>query len=231
MIRYTSCVLFLIDIHILYADLTSYINLHGVGIDFIPANSVELRGIYSSTFSTLKCSLLCHQDPQCRTFVFDSPSCRLYETSFNIGSIVVSLSNESVVGEINYDKISLAYRYNQSCDHCYPDRYLVCRNNTCQCPLNTFWDDESKCLNQLFVDSVLACKNDNWCRQDMNLTCQYGKCQCPVQAVWNNKTCFPRLLAGASCNTSNQCRNDLGLTCSRTSKTCTRMFILYFRKD
>jgi hypothetical protein len=226
MAAYIRCIFLLINIQILYANMVSYVNIHGVVIDFIPAESVEFMGTHSSTFSVLDCAMLCHEDPQCRTFVFDSPYCRLYESVLKIGSIVASPSNSSMVGGINYDNIGLSSAYNQSCDHCYPDRYLVCRDNTCQCPLSTFWDGQSKCLNQLFVNSITACESDAWCRQDMNLTCQCGKCQCPVQAFWNNETCVPQFLARTPCNTSNQCRNDLNLTCSRTNKTCIRKLII-----
>ncbi len=215
----------------MYADFTSYINLNGQGTDFIPANPVEFLGTHSSILSNFDCARLCHLDPQCRTFVIDSPSCRLYETTSTTGSTIVSSSTSSIVGAINYNNINLSSKYNQSCDHCYFDRYLVCRDNICQCPLDTFWDGQSKCLNQLFVNSILSCQNDDWCRQDMNLTCHYGKCQCPIQKFWSNETCIPQLLSGSPCNTSNQCRNDLNLTCSRINKTCTGMFIIDFTKD
>ncbi|CAF0782762.1 unnamed protein product [Adineta steineri] len=223
---YTNYILFLINIHILYANDASLTHLYGSGTDFIPANPIELRGIYSPVASTYRCLLLCHQDPQCRTFVFDLSICQLYEGSSNTGLIINSFSTSRIVGELIYDNINLALTYNQSCNHCYPDRYLVCRNNTCQCPINTYWDDKSKCVNQLFVDSTLACQYDNWCRQDMNLTCHYGKCQCPVTTYWSNKTCAPQLLAGAPCNTSDQCRNDLSLVCSRINMTCISMSIV-----
>ncbi|CAF0953811.1 unnamed protein product [Adineta steineri] len=223
---YTNYILFLINIHILYADDTPVTHLYGSGTDFTSANPIELRGIYSSVASTFRCDLLCHQDPQCCTFVFDLPICQLYEGSSNTGLIVNSSSTSRIVDEIIYHNINLSSTYNQSCNHCYSDRYLVCRNNTCQCLLNTYWDGKSKCNNQLFVDSKLSCQNDNWCRQDMNLTCQCGKCQCPVTTYWINKTCAPQLFAGASCNTGNQCRNDLNLVCSRISKICILMPIV-----
>jgi hypothetical protein len=225
MFIYINCIL-LTNIYVLYADLTSYTNLYNVASDFIPANPAELRGIHSSIYVMIDCALLCHEDPQCRTFVFDSPFCRLYEDSASTGSIINSSSISSIVGAINYDNINLASAYNQSCDHCYPDRYLVCTDNRCQCPSNTFWDGQSKCLNQLYMYSTLTCQSDNWCRQDLNLTCQCGTCRCPFQNFWNNITCVPQFLSGASCNTSDQCRNDLNLTCSRTSKICSRMLII-----
>ncbi|CAF3920909.1 unnamed protein product [Adineta steineri] len=223
---YTSSIFLLIHIHVLYGDLTSYIDFASYGTDFIPANKIELRGTHLSVASAFDCALLCHQDPQCRTFVFDLSICQLYEGSSNTGSIIVTNSSSRMVGAINYSKINVAAAYNQSCNHCYPDRYLVCRNNTCQCPLDTFYDNEGNCMNQLFVDSTLSCENDNWCEQDMNLTCQCGKCQCPVGTFWMNKTCVPQFYAGKYCNTSDQCRNDLNLVCSRKNKTCIPMTIV-----
>jgi hypothetical protein len=223
---HTSYILLLINVYTLHADLTSYTDLSDVAKDFIPANPAELRGIHSSIDSATDCAILCNEDPQCRTFVSDPPFCRLYEGSSSTGSITNSPSANSIVGAINYDNINLASAYNQSCDHCYPDRYLVCRNNICQCPLNTFWDGQSKCLNTLYVNSPSTCQSDDWCRPDMNLTCQCGTCQCSLQTYWNNITCAPQLLSGAACNTSGQCRNDLSLTCSQTNKICTGMLVI-----
>jgi hypothetical protein len=224
MTRYASFIFGLIRIHLLYADLVSYIDLHSPGTDFIPANPIELRGTHSVIASAYDCALLCHQDPQCRTFVFDSFICQLYKGSANTGSIVASPLTTRVVGEINYSPINVASAFNQSCDHCYPDRYLVCRNNTCQCPEGTFYNNQGGCINQLYVNSTLACEDNNWCNQDLNLTCSCGQCQCPVGTIWKNKTCAPQLLVGAYCNSSDQCRNDLNLVCSRQNKTCIRTY-------
>ena len=145
-----SFLLIIINISYLSTDFASEVRLHPVGTDFIPANLIELRGIRLSISSPVSCARLCHEDPQCRTFVFDFPSCRLYESSLTTGSIIESSSINSIVGSINYDNINLSSVYNKSCDYCYADRYLVCRNNKCQCPMNSFWDDQSKCLNELF---------------------------------------------------------------------------------
>ncbi|UJR16845.1 hypothetical protein I4U23_003744 [Adineta vaga] len=159
--------------------------------------------------SAFKCALLCHQNPRCRTFVHDVSICQLYQGSSATVSIVASTSTSRV-----------------SCDYCYPDRYLVCRNNTCQCPTGTFYDNQDSCLNQLYVDSTMACQDDTWCNQALNLTCQCGKCQCPTGTMWKNKTCVPQYLSGVSCNTSDQCRNDLNLVCSRKNKTCIPMTVV-----
>ncbi|CAF1154031.1 unnamed protein product [Adineta ricciae] len=149
--------------------MSSYIDFHPDGTDFIPANSAEIRGNHSSVVSAFSCVLLCHQDPQCRTFVFDSSICQLYEGSSDTGLIVTSPSTNRLVGSINYDLVQLANTYNKSCDHCFPDRYLVYRNITCQCPLNSFYNGQGKCLNELYPDSSMICEDDKWCRQTMRI--------------------------------------------------------------
>lgn len=207
------------------ADWISQTRVRSAGTNFIPANPVELLGTDSSVSSTFQCARQCHTNVNCRTFVFDRPQCRLYETLSSIGSIVASPSATSVVGTIDYSNLNLTAMYNQSYAACFANRYLVYRNGRCQCPLGTYWDGQGQCLNQLFPDSSLVCNGDDWCRQDMNLSCLCGKCRCPMQTFWSNKSCIPQLFEGSPCNTSDQCRNDLNLTCSRTNKTCARTFV------
>ena len=67
------------------------------------SDDVVSCGIHSSIVSAFDCALLYHQDPQCPTFVFDLPSCRLYETFSDTDSIVVSPSTTRVIVEIVYD--------------------------------------------------------------------------------------------------------------------------------
>ncbi|CAF1244126.1 unnamed protein product [Adineta ricciae] len=225
MMRYSSIIFLFIHVHTLYADFISNINVQNQGFDFIPANPIELFQTYSSVSSAFKCALRCHQDPQCRTYVYDLSICQLYQGSSDTGSIVPSPSTTRIVGAINYKNINVASAYNQSCDHCFPDRYLVCRNNTCQCPTGTFYDNQGHCLNQLYADSTLTCEDDSWCNQALNLSCQCGKCQCPNGYVWRNKTCIPQLMSGISCNTSDDCRKDLHLMCSQNNKICIPQFM------
>ncbi len=179
MIAYRSFSFLLIIIHIVCGDLTSTIQFLNMGTDFIPINSIELISVYTTVPSMLSCAMLCNQNSECRTIVFDRPSCRLYESYLNTGSVIESSSPNSVVGAVNYDNVYLSSDYNQSCDHCYLNRYLVCQNDTCQCPLHTFWDGQNTCLNQLFLNSSSTCQADNWCREDLNLTCVCGNCQYP----------------------------------------------------
>jgi hypothetical protein len=212
-----------IAFNVLHSQKSSLIDFHGTGTDFRPANPRELLGIHSSVQSKVDCSFLCNQDPQCRTLVFDSSICYLYEGSGDTGHVFTATSSSSIVGELIYDDINLTSAYNQSCDHCYLDRYLVCKNDLCQCPPDTFWNGQDKCINQQYVEPALTCNSDEWCRQDMNLTCIYNKCQCPPRTFWGNQTCIPQFFQGTPCNTSDQCRNDLHMVCSRINKTCIGM--------
>jgi hypothetical protein len=210
--------LLLSSIDVLNSGMVSDIYFYQQGTDFAPLSWLALLGTFSSISTELSCSLLCHQDPRCRTFVFNPPTCRLYEADFTTGQLISASSSSSIVGEILYDNIDLSSSYNQTCDHCYPDRYLVCQNNRCLCPSGTYWNGINKCLYQQYLNA--RCDNDEWCRQDINMTCIYNKCQCPLQTFWYNQTCIPQFAAGTPCNTSNQCRNDQQMVCSRINKTC-----------
>ncbi|UJR17317.1 hypothetical protein I4U23_004212 [Adineta vaga] len=63
----------------------------------------------------------------------------------------------------------MATNYNRSCGYCDRNRYL--------CSFKTFWDGQSKCINQCYGDSSLTCQSDHWCRGKLNLTCQFEKYQ------------------------------------------------------
>jgi hypothetical protein len=173
------CIYFLVIVDVIHSDMSPYIFFHDKGPDFVPLNSQELIEIYSLIYSEVDCTFLCNRDPRCRTLVFDTPTCRLYESSSDTGQIVSTSSTNSVVGEIDYDDINLASRYYQTCDHCYPDRYLVCTNSRCRCPSGTILNGQDKCINLPAVESLLICNNNASCRQDLNLTCISNECQCP----------------------------------------------------
>ena len=218
-----ASVLLLIIIDLLNADMTSLIVFHSQGTRFIPHNPLQLLRTISSIGSKLNCAHLCHENPSCRTFAFDASICQLYDGLITSGQVVLSASTSSIVGGISYDNVDLSASFNQSCDHCYPDRYLVCQDGRCQCPSRTFWNEINRCDNKQFVEPSSFCLEDSWCRDDANLTCVCGKCQCPLRTTWNGISCVPQFLQGASCNTSDQCRNDLQLVCSRINKTCSGM--------
>ena len=215
--------LLMISIDILNGDMSSLAKFQHPGSLFIPLSPRQLIST-NSVQSKRNCAYLCNQNPLCRTFVFDTSVCQLYDASLTTGQVVSAPSVNSIVGGIVYDNIDLSSRYNQTCDRCFPDRYLVCRNSRCQCPSSTFWNEYNQCVDQQFVGSTSLCAKDSWCRQDMNLSCVCTKCQCPVRTFWKNGSCIGQFLAGVSCNTSDQCRNDLQLVCSRINKTCSGRF-------
>ena len=173
-------ILLIISIDILNSDMSSVINFQNEGTRFIPLNPRQLISTISVQ-SKRNCAYLCHQNPSCRTFVFDTSVCQLYDASIHTGQIVSASSASSIVGGIRYDKIDLSSRYNQTCDHCFPDRYLVCRNSRCQCPSSTFWNEYNQCVDQKFVEATAFCARDSWCREDANLSCVCMKCQCPLR--------------------------------------------------
>ncbi|CAF1123952.1 unnamed protein product [Adineta ricciae] len=158
-------------------DFMSYIHVYDSGVNYIPTDPVELICIHSSVLSLVQCAVLCHKDARCHTFVSDLPSCRLYESSPQTGSLVSSASHDTIVGSIIYDNIDLTSKYNQSCDHCAQDRYLVCRNGTCQCPVQTYWTNQT-CQSQSFTGA--PCNSSKQCRNDLGLVCSR-----------ENKTCTP----------------------------------------
>ncbi|CAF0922073.1 unnamed protein product [Adineta steineri] len=126
--------LVLISIHTVQSQIMqSSLNLQAPGLDFLPANPVELITTYTGMNSFLLCYIQCNMNPLCRTFVSDIvlPSvCRLYEGSIDTGTIVKSSSLTSRVGGLYYYP-SLYAMYNQMCDpHVLPsNRYLICVDN------------------------------------------------------------------------------------------------------
>lgn len=106
-------------------------------------------------------SLECNLNIQCRTFDFDESTlaCRLFEGAFETGS-VINNSLTSRVGFLRYFPHHY-HAYNQSCSMCLNDRYLICKNQSCTCPMNSFWNG-TICENQRYENQ--SCVNDDWCR-------------------------------------------------------------------
>ena len=146
------------------------------GTQFQSSNAIELLGILPNIRSILRCTMMCNQNRQCRTFDYDQSSliCRLFEGELSSGTIVYnSIPITSRIGAINYNTAiipTLYSAYNQTCDQCTVggNRYLECINNRCQCPINTYWNSQM-CANQVFNGS--NCSSVSTCRQDLNLTC------------------------------------------------------------
>jgi hypothetical protein len=128
-------------------------------------------------------SLACYLNVQCRTFDYDSSSlvCRLFEGTLDTGYIV-SAASTSCVGFLKYVPIFFT-AFNQTCSQCTKNRYLTCSNNTCQCPLHSFWNG-SQCVNQRYENA--SCLSNEWCRNDpFGLICSMSNiCTSKAWDIW-----------------------------------------------
>ena len=153
----------------------SLIDLMPYGTAFQPHNQIELLAVFSNISSFIMCSLQCNHDRRCRTLDYDESShiCRLFEGELSTGTVTSnSTLSSSRVGAIRYDTAHTTQyylSYNETCDQCSINRYLQCRNNSCQCPDNTYWNGQM-CLNQLYNGSNCSYSSSS-CREDLNLTC------------------------------------------------------------
>jgi hypothetical protein len=166
----------------------SSIRLTSFGTKFQPRNPIELLNTFSSIRSLLRCTMMCNQNRQCRTFDHDQSSliCRLFEGEFSTGTILNSTSLTSRIGAIGYNTTiapQLYSSYNKTCDQCSTggNRYLQCINNTCQCPMHTYWNGQM-CSNQLYNGSNCSSSMSS-CRQDLNLTCSNQTNSCIVPRI------------------------------------------------
>ena len=162
----------------------SLITLTDEGTTFITKNSSAMPLKTMSTSLLANCALECNNNIFCRTFIYDeiTLSCQLYESDVTDGNITSSQSSTSRVRFITYDK-QFYVDYNKTCDHCQLNRYLTCRNNTCQCSLvMTYWDGQI-CRNQLTNDQ--SCNSSLECRQYLNLTCVFGWCQSKPSSMFS----------------------------------------------
>lgn len=144
------------------------------GVQFLPVNPIELL---STTWelSFMRCLKQCNQNPQCRTFDFDTQStrCRLFEGAASTGQLVASTSLFSQVGSVVFDASQYS-AYGLSCDHCQMNRYLLCVNQVCTCPLHTYWNG-LLCENQKYAGS--SCNLPDECRvESFNLSCSPKTC-------------------------------------------------------
>jgi hypothetical protein len=107
--------------------------------------------------------LACNGNIQCRTFDYDSSLlvCRLFEGALDTGHIIPAAPT-SRVGSLEYFPTFFS-AFLQPCAQCVENRYLTCLNNTCQCPLHSFWNG-SVCENQRYENA--SCMNNEWCRND-----------------------------------------------------------------
>ncbi len=146
----------------------SQIKFSGYSFEFDPADSVELISTHCE-HSLSRCARACNEEPRCRTCDYDSNSCRcrLFEGELSTGQLIPSTAT-SRVASITYHP-GLFTRYNKSCAYCMTDRYLLCLNDLCSCPQNTYWDGEI-CVNQKYAGA--SCNNDFECRStELPLSC------------------------------------------------------------
>ena len=157
----------------------SSIYLSRWGVQFQPRHPLELLSVLFASPSILRCSIQCNRNRRCRTFDHDQSSrvCRLFEGEFLTGTLISNttlLSSRVGAVRFNTSQVLQAYSsYNQTCDRCSSgaNRYLQCVNNTCQCPVNTYWNGEL-CLNQVYNGSNCSSAFAS-CRTDLNLTCSH----------------------------------------------------------
>ncbi|CAF1422970.1 unnamed protein product, partial [Didymodactylos carnosus] len=117
------------------------------GTSFIPADPMELIStIWVS--SEISCTETCNINLLCRTYDYDTLSkrCRLFEGEITTGQVnrSAAIPSTSRVSSIVYTE-QLYLAYNQTCDKCQINRYLLCINNICQCTPHTCWNGDRGC--------------------------------------------------------------------------------------
>ncbi|CAF1211538.1 unnamed protein product [Rotaria sordida] len=154
----------------------SNIELSDKSTIFIPKVSFESPLKTFTIKSLMWCAQQCNLNILCRIFVYDEITfiCKLYQSDLLSGNITFVLGSTSQVGRIRYQP-QFYLNYNQTCDRCQVNRYLICQNAKCQCPPPTTYWNGQMCQNQLSYGKT--CNSSSWCRQDWNLTCIFGSCQ------------------------------------------------------
>jgi hypothetical protein len=171
-------ILIIVTLSPIHSIYQSFVEFSSVGHEFQAQNPIQL--LLETTFANqLLCSLACNQEPSCHAFDYDSISgrCRLFEGDLTTGSIVSSVSVDSIVGIVDLFPSLFSPTHNQPCGACLESRYEICSTttNTCQCKPHTFWEG-SICSLQLFNNDT--CSQIDSCRADLNLTCMtdsYGQ--------------------------------------------------------
>lgn len=155
------------------------------GLGFSPFDHEALFLSEMNVTSILSCTRRCHSQRQCRIFDYDSQStrCRLFQgDAVTMGQLVFSTPS-SRVGTIRITSDQFI-NIGQPCSMCVDNRYVICTNGTCQCPVNTMFDG-SICRAQKV--SGQSCQNGSECRSDLNYTCLYNL-QCGGKCLTNNIT-------------------------------------------
>lgn len=165
-------------------DKQSFIDLSSIGLKFSPTNQAALLLSTTNTDSLVSCAEQCHSNIQCRIFNYDSQYqlCQLFQGNIStMGSIIPSSSSSySCIGSIQiYPEYYV--NYGESCSQCMQSRYLQCTNESCQCPLYTYFDG-SICQSQKISGN--DCNSSIECRNDLNYTC-LPRMQCACKFCFN----------------------------------------------
>jgi hypothetical protein len=164
-------------------------------------------------------SLACNQNVQCRTFDYDSSTrvCRLFEGALETG-YSVSANSTSRIGFLKYNP-TLFTAFQQPCSQCVENRYLTCSNQTCQCPVHSFWNG-NQCENQRYKNA--SCSSSEQCRSDpFGLICSmYNICTSKSFASLITRTLqhlrdIPKFLQGCSASTQGKGRDKTKVSCLR----------------
>jgi hypothetical protein len=150
----------------------SHIFISDFGYYFKPIQIGEwLNDMFVSSLE--ECIHQCNQDPLCRTFDYNvQPNwCRLFEVEPSPEQIIHDLSLISQLGYVQLFS-DLYSAFNQTCERCIYERYLICIDDSCQCPWNTFWNGLI-CQKQKYAGSFCISNNECW-TNIYNLTCNLG---------------------------------------------------------
>ena len=147
----------------------SDISLSEAGYYFQPQNGGDWLGT-SYLSSVGVCASQCNLDFNCRTFDYNvEPNlCRLFQVEPSPDQIRSDSSLVSQLGVVQlYPELYLAF--NQSCEACANDRYLICDQGRCRCPWEAFWNGQI-CEKQRYAG--VTCTRSDQCRDNpYNLTC------------------------------------------------------------
>ena len=122
------------------------------------------------TDSLSDCAYHCNVDSACRAFNYidDINHCQLFQVEPSPHQIGYDPLVPSYLGYVQLHP-ELFSAFNQPCDACVNDRYLICDGGTCQCTWQAFWNGEI-CEKQRYGGKT--CNDSNQCRYDpFNMTC------------------------------------------------------------
>ena len=177
----TYYILMVLPLEVSTFNTQSVIHLSAVGLEFSPFDEQISLLLEKNSDSISTCAQICHMTASCRIFNFDPQmrSCRLYEGEMDgTGSLVNSATSQSICGLIEL-MVQDFTDHGRACSLCEHDRYLTCRNSTCQCQTHTYFNG-SVCRSQKLNGG--NCTSDIQCRNDLYLACQSNlQCGCKYE--------------------------------------------------